>query len=280
MKRLLIIVSGYILLQFSASFVAADELTPIFDPKGYRQTLPGMLPPAQVTAVGTLKGNIQTADGKPMSGGKLYIYNAANGPPPETGKYLRVPDVTSSLEADGGFSVELPQGGYYIGAMQRISGDKSMPGSPTDGDIYYDGKILYEVLPASIVDANVIRGGKQFATDMLPLGETPTAIEGEVLDVSGKPVVNAVVFAYTKADMNERPIFVSAQTGKNGVYRLSVAGDGTFFLRVSAVYRGGMPDARVAMGAYGGIHPKAVIVKKGEIVKGIHITDVKLVSPR
>lgn len=273
MKKLLIVSAGFILLQLSGSLVTADELAPILDPKGYRQTLPGMLPPAQIPAVGTLSGTIQTVDGTPLSGGKAYFFNEAMGPPPAAEKYWRVPDETASLDNEGGFSVNLPPGNYYLGAMQRKA-DKTMIGFPTDGDIYYDGKIRYEVQPAAQNKIPVIRGGESFSTQLLERSETITAIEGLVTDGSGQPVINALVFAYTKADMQSRPLFVSAQTDKNGAYRLRVAGDGAYFLRASDIYGGGMAAAGSVMGVYGGNTPKAVAVKKGEVIKNINLTGV------
>lgn len=277
MKKLLIASAGFILLQLSVSLVTADELLPILDPKGYRQTLPGMLPPAQIPAVGTLSGTVQAVDGRPLSGGKVYFFNEAMGPPPASEKYWRVPDETALLDNQGGFSVDLPPGKYYIGAIQRKA-DKTMIGFPADGDIYFDGKIPYEVQPATQTKIPVIRGGEPFSTQLIEGSETICAIEGTVTDGSGQPVMNALVFAYTTAEMKGRPLFVSAQTDKSGAYRLRVAGDGTYFLRVSAIYGGGMPGAGSVKGVYGGDTPKAVAVKKGEVIKNINLTGVEFVK--
>lgn len=278
MKKILIISVGFILLMLSATMVMAEGLSPILDPKGYRQTLPGMPPPQLAPAVGVLKGTIQTTDGKPLSGGKMYIFNADKGPPPATEKYFRVPDETASLDVDGGFSVELIPGRYYIGALLR-KWENAMIGSPAEGDIYYDGRELYEILPGSINNINVIKGGKQFLMDISTKAESVTAIWGTVTDTSGKPVENVVVFAYTQLEMNGRPMFASAPTGKNGDYRLRVAGDGTFFLRGSDVYGKGIPTEGKVIGVSWNNVTKAVSVKEGEIVEGVNI-EVNFVSPR
>jgi len=278
MNKFLIISVVFNLLMVFATMVMADGLTPILDPKGYRQTLPGMPPPQLVPSVGTLKGTIQTTDGKPLSGGKMYIFNADKGPPPVTGKYLRVPDETASLDVDGGFSVALIPGRYYIGALLR-KWDNAMIGYPAEGDIYYDGKELYEIIPGSINNINVIRGGKQFRIDKSTKAESVTAIGGTVTDPSGKPVENVLVFAYAQLEMNGRPMFASAPTGKNGDYRLMVAGEGTFFLRCSDVYGKGMLTDGKVIGLNWNNVTKAVSVKEGEIVEGVNI-EVKFVSPR
>lgn len=273
MKKLLTVSAGFILLQVSAPSIMADELSPILDPKEYRQTLPGMPPPEKVSAVGTLIGYIQTDEGEPLSGGKVFFFNEATGPLPAPEKYWRVPDRIGSLDENGGFSVELPPGRYYIGAIQK-KGDTSLSGSPQVGDIYYSAENVYEVLPAIKNNLEIIRGAKLFF-GIDANNEAVTAIEGVVFDSSGKPVADVVVFAHIKSALNDGPVFVSGRTDINGVYRLRVAGAGTFYLRVSNVYgRKGVESGSVA-DIYGGNKSIAVTVKDREVIRGINILGIE-----
>lgn len=279
MKQILIISACCTLLQLSVSLAVAEELPAILDPRGYRETLPGMPPPKQISSVGTLKGNIHTTDGTPLSRGMAYFFNGANGPPPAAEKYWRVPDITAPLDDAGGFSVELSPGRYYIGAIKRKD-TTAKAGLPEDGDIFYDGKTLYEVLPGSVNDITIIKGGRLFSADMLQQAERVTAIEGSVLDAAGNPVEHAMVFAYANAEMSGRPLFVSVQTDKKGSYRLRVAGNGPFFLRVSDVNGQSLPvDGKVAGGS-SVTNPGAVEVKEGEVIKNITFTVVDRITPR
>lgn len=238
----------------------------------YYQTLPGMPPPKLVT--GTLKGSIQTSDGRPLAGGKVYIFNDATGPSPDPEKYWRVPDLLAALDDTGGFSIELPPGRYYIGAIQRKR-DGAMIGPPSEGDVYYAGKDKHEVSATAMNNLGVIKVAKPFSVSNIAHGEGLTAIEGSVFDKQGNPIENVMVFAHKNHAMNDKPIFVSDRTGKDGAYRLRVAGAGTFYLRVRSSYGGGVPVEGSIMGAYGGNNPKAVMVGEREVLKGINLTGEK-----
>lgn len=256
----------------------AEEMPGMGNPGRYRKTLEGMPMADGTTAPGRLRGYIQTVEGVPLSGGDVYFFNEATGPAPAPEKYWRVADRIAILDDRGGFSVELSPGRYYIGAIQR-KGDKRIIGPPSEGDLFYAGKTRYEVRSAAEKSLEPIKEGKRFTMDLLAKGEGVSAIEGIVLDVAGKPVENAMVFGHVKPAMNDRPLFVSRRTDSKGAYQLRVAGNGTYYLRVRDIYGGGMPSAGAVMGVFGGDKPKAVIVKDGETVKGINLTEVEFVKP-
>lgn len=260
------------------SVAVADEMPGRGSAGRYKKTLEGMPVAEGVPAPGTVKGSIQAADGTPLSGGNVYFFNEATGPSPDPQKYWRVADRVALLDDRGGFSVELPPGKYYIGAIQR-KGDKKVIGPPAEGDIFYAGKTVYEIAPASQNSLEPIKGGKPFTMDILAKGEAVSAIEGQIFDVSGKPVENVIVFAHVNSAMNDRPLFVSGRTDSRGAYRLGVAGNRTYYLRVRDIYGGGMPSSGGVMGVFGGDKPKAVDVKEGEVVKGINLTEVVFVKP-
>lgn len=275
MKIRLMILAGSILLQTIVSIGFAGEMPSKPAPKGNRQTLEGMPPQAErIQITGNLKGVIQTSDGRSLTSGEVYFFNDRTGPAPSPDKYWRVPDAITPMNDNGAFSVELLPGRYYVGAIRR-KGDKAMIGPPSDGDFFYAGKQKIDILPASQNDLGIVRGAIPFSKKILANAEGVTAIEGSIFDAAGKPVENAIVFAHLISAMNDRPLFVSERTDKHGVYRLRVAGAGTFYLRVRDVYGGGMPVAGAIMGVYGGNSPKAVMVKDGEVIKGINLTGEK-----
>lgn len=274
MKR--VFIACCLLVQGIASISLADDMPARAGSGRYNQTLAGM--PIPVVVTGTLKGIIQTTDGKPLAGGNMYFFNDATGPSPDPEKYWRVPDGFTSLDKNGGFSMELTPGTYYIGAILR-NGEEGIIGPPSEGDISYAGKEKNEVVATAMRNLGVIKGAKIFSKDILAKREDLTAIEGLVFDKEGNPVENVMVFAHKNTAMNDKPLFVSDRTDKDGAYRLRVAGAGTFYLRVRNIYGGGVPVTGTIMGAYGGNSPKAVMVKDREVLRGINLTGEKFLRP-
>lgn len=276
MNRLVVLSCVFTLM--TISLVLADEIPERGNPAKNLQALERMPRPESGVAFGKLTGVVQTADGAPLSRGEVYFFNNKTGPSPEPEKYWRVPDMTGPLDDNGKFTVELPPGRYYIGAIQR-KGDSLQIGPPADGDMFYAGKDMYEVTSAAETNPGVLKGAVPFVSDIVLTEKGITAIEGVILDVNGKPMESAIVFAHIKAEMNDKPIFVSKRTGKNGSYQLRVTGPATYYLRVRNIYGGGMPAAGAVMGALGGDKPIAVKVKAGEIVKGVNLTGIEFVKP-
>ncbi len=267
-----------IVAQMFVSLAGADELPTEVKSKRNQQPLDVMPQRDKGLLLGTLKGFIQTVEGKPLAGGEAYFFNEKTGPAPAPEKYWRVPDAFAKLDDKGGYSIDLPPGSYYIGAIQR-SGGKAAIGPPADGDMFYAGKNKYEVLPATQNSVDVVKGAKPFSRPALAQGEGVTAIEGSVFDTSGKPVENVMVFAHIQPAMYNKPLFVSEKTDRSGAFLLRVAGAGTYYLRVRNIYGGGMPEEGSSMGVYGGNNPKAVVVKDGDLIKGITIIEEKILRP-
>ena len=224
---------------------------------------------------GTLSGQILTTDGTPLSGGMIHFFNDAAGPPPSMDKYWRVPDFMKALDKDGKFTVELPEGNYYVGVMKRVSGKNVGP--PREGDYFYisaDGigvPKAYSVKGATQIDLGRMAKAVPFKSSTVNYGKGITAIEGTVLDAEGKPVENAFVFAFVSAAAVGRPLFVSDPTGRDGKFILRVSDGGKFFLKARSVYGGGPPVAGEIIGEYGEKEPVAVTVSKGERLGGFVI---------
>lgn len=237
----------------------------------------------QENGPGKITGRITGVNGESMSGGLVSFFNLLTGPPPSREKYWRVPDLFTAIKQDGGFSMELPPGKYYLGAIKRASGSKEL-GPPEEGDLFYAASEnggsprAYEVKSGQETDLGTIAAAAPFSKKEVDY-KNVTAVEGTVIDPEGHPVAGALVFAYVNPSMTGRPLFVSEKTGTDGKFMLRVSGAGTYYLKVRGKYGGGMPSGSELVGVYGneqvvGVKKPGVgiILKKGDITRGITIT--------
>ena len=232
---------------------------------------------AQGPETGRISGQLIIKNRVTMEGGLVYFTSKA-GPVPDPAKFWRIPDFLGEIKEGGRFSVELPEGEYYVGAIKRKRG-KTKNGPPEPGDYFYraldenGGPRVYAVKKGENLDLGTVSGMPQFKG--LGRGANISAVEGRILDVSGKPVKGAYVFAFLSQSMIGRPVFASYKTGRDGKYQLRVHAGGNYYLRVRDVYGGGPPVVGALIGNFGGETPEAVTVKTGEITGGIDITVVK-----
>jgi hypothetical protein len=233
---------------------------------------------AEETKVGSLSGKVMIREGVPMANGVVFVFNSTSGPPPSSDKYWRVPDEIVKTDADGRFVAKLADGTYYIGAIQRKSGDDIGP--PQEGDLFlpFHGEGTprsHVVSNGSASDIGVITGATPFRKASIKLKEGITAIEGKITDSRGNPVQGAFVFAFLTPAMVGKPLFVSERTGKDGKYLLRVDQGRDYFLKTRNTYGGGAMKAGEFMGSYGQEKPVAVKAKTGEISKGVNITGIR-----
>ncbi len=215
--------------------------------------------------LGRITGRLLTLHGrKPLAGGTVYFFNAA-GPPPSRDMYWRVPDKTAPIDAEGKFSVELPVGMYYMGAVKRASGKKEL-GPPRNRDLFFgaekkNGKPReFQIKKDEVLDVGTFADAAPFKRKTKGL-KGITAIEGRIYGQDGKPVKGVIVFAYIKSAMSGRPLFVSDKTGPDGKYMLRVNKGGVYYLRARNQYGGGKPKSGSLIGNYG--YSDLAIKKKG-----------------
>ncbi len=241
---------------------------------------PGKIENKKPVDLGRITGRLLSLHGdKPLSGGMAYFFNAA-GPPPSRDRYWRVPDKTAPIDADGKFSVELPVGRYFMGAVKRVSGKKDM-GPPHDGDLFYGAQERngrpreFQIKKDGVLDIGTIAQAVPFKRKTKGVKDI-TAIEGRICGQDGKPVKGAIVFAYTVSSMTGRPVFVSDKTGPDGKYILRVYEGGVYYLRARNQYGGGKPKGGSLIGSYG--YSDLNAMKKKGI--GIAVKTGQVVSPR
>jgi len=230
---------------------------------------------AEEAKTGSISGKVMIKDGVPMANGVVFVFNSSSGPPPSSDKYWRVPDEIVKTDAEGKFVATLADGTYFIGAIQRKSGEDIGP--PQEGDMFlpFHGEGSpkpHVVVSGSATDLGIITGALPFKKSSIKIKDGITAIEGKVIDSRGKPLQNAFVFAFLTPAMVGKPLFISERSGKDGTYILRVHQGGDYFLKIRNTYGGGAMKAGEIMGSYGQEKPVAVKAKSGEIAKGINIT--------
>ncbi len=245
-----VIISSIILLSATSSYAQAKELD-----------------------FGNITGKILVKGERPMSGGTVFFFHEASGPPPSATKYWRVPTHAFKIDDKGAFNAMLPVGKYYMGASKKFSGQRIGP--PSDGDYFFISQDesgnarLHSVNKNETLNMGSIAEAKPFNRQMLVTAGI-TSIEGTIYDEKGAPVEGMLVFAFPTPTMVGRPMYVSEKSDRNGKYLLRLAGGGAYYLRARASYGGGPPAADQAMGFYN--EGKALNAKDGESRAGIDIT--------
>lgn len=220
----------------------------------------------------------------PVSGGVIYAFNASFGPPPRRERFFRAPDGMATTNAEGKFSLELPEGVYYLSTRKKSDGNA--PGPPQDGDLYghiYDEKgelIKYTVKSGKTTDIGILRQASVFKSRDIKITEGMTAITGTVKTFDGLPLADAVVQVYDNQEVKGKPLYVSQKTGKDGKYIVQIGQEGTYFLTIRAGYGSGRPQTGDILGIHGGETAAPVMVKKQRVTKDIDIKAGQFIDKR
>lgn len=231
-----------------------------------------------VKTTGVIIGQLLLKNGKPLDGGKVHFFRHGSGPPPSQILYWRTPDEIGSIDHEGRFSVNLPEGKYYISAIKKTSINEMGP--PVAGDLVYpeSRKELKSEFQTFLVkngqktDIGTIAEVVTFKKHTNMANAQITSIEGIIVDPSGNPVHSSIVFAFTSEDLIGKPLYVSERTDKDGRYTLKVPEGGNYFLKSRTSLKGGQPVLGEFIGFYGKGSPKPVRIKTGETVTGVKIS--------
>jgi hypothetical protein len=209
----------------------------------------------------------------PVEGGLIYAFNADSGPPPLRNQSRRVPDSVVITNEKGEFTLELPEGTYYLSVLKKKDG--TIPGPPQDGDLHglsRDKKgnpIKYSVKNGRTHTIGVIRYSAPFRSPDMQIVAGMTAISGIITAADGTPFEGAVIQVYTDQEVKGKPAFVSPRTKKDGRYVVKIDQAGTYFLIARNGYGGGRPQNGDVRGVYGGETAQPVEVKSKNVTKGI-----------
>ena len=205
---------------------------------------------------------VVAVNGEPLDGAVLFVYLDANDYFRGLGYYMSPP-----TGVNGSFKLRLPEGTYYIIARKRMGG--GVAGPLKEGDFF------------GYLDTNpvVVRKGliKHVTLPMVrkvekgtPGAQGRTAVEGVIVDPSGKPVQGAYACLYKKSEMVDRPAHVSAPTGPDGKFAVELPLGGTFYVGARSVIGSPIEPGQL-WGRYSGNPEHSVTVETGEVVKGLEV---------
>ena len=221
---------------------------------------------------GIVTGQLAIDGVGPMLGGAVIFFDVAAGPPPSPANYWRVPTYVFKVDDNAEFKAELPAGEYYIGAIEKRSGEPIEP--PQEGEYFFishnrSGKPWsITVRKHTTLALGLSIAAKPFSRASLAV-KGITALEGTIRNDLGAPVEGILVFAFSSRSMNGKPLFVSERSDKEGRYQLRLSGGGKYYLRAQATY-GDPPATAELRGVYK--EGRAVPVKTGVVTNGIDIT--------
>ena len=164
---------------------------------------------------------------------------------------------------DGSFSVRVDPGTYTV-TVRRTEGGEGM-GTVRSGDLVgeYAGNPL--AVGADGLDVGAI-GLRRVDPDTLrdrrwAAEEGGLTVTGLISDEEGRPTAGLFAFLYSDRRMVGKPDAISAPTGDDGMYRISVDEPGTYYLGARSRY-GGPVEPGELMGAYEAAGIKPVVLAR------------------
>lgn len=211
----------------------------------------------------------------PVAGASVHVYIDAS-------RQFRGPDlfgpqgaVPGGTDDQGAFSIELPQGSYFLVGSKRKGGDSLGPLRPGDLHGYFDGN---PVTPApgstTLVTLQVVEKLRETAVP----ATAGTGIRGRVQDPSGKaPPSGVYAFATTDPSfmIGAMPPYRSLPIGPDGSFFIELAQGGTYYVSARSGY-GGPPLPGEWHGFYGEKTPRPVTVETGSVTEGLVLVIKKM----
>ncbi|MEW6427531.1 MAG: carboxypeptidase-like regulatory domain-containing protein [Thermodesulfobacteriota bacterium] len=168
--------------------------------------------PAAAVETATVAGRVLDADGRPVAGAQVFVY--------DSGQVKRPADFSSKKTgADGAYSVEVAPGSYWLTAAARQSGASFGPLQSGDRHSGEPEKMTLAAGERKSWDVsifNLMEAARRFTKEKAEV----VRVRGRVVDEAGKPVAMAYVVADTTARPAEIPAHVSAWTGEDGGFEL------------------------------------------------------------
>lgn len=199
--------------------------------------------------------------GEPLERAYLYVYQE-----PEEG--FKGPGYFILPVEKGRFRLRLPPGEYYLLARKRAKGGQFGPIEIGDYFNYYYGNPL-RIEPETVREIKIETITR---LSMLEEGEAPPfrGVRGTVAGPVGDPAAGVYVFAYRDPAMTGTPDFFSAPTAADGVFRLSLPGEGPYYLLAREAFGGPATEGEL-YGKYLGAADSAVTLDPQEPVREVTI---------
>lgn len=205
--------------------------------------------------------------GKMESENKALVFGyigffVTSGRMPDPTRFWRTPDYVYTLDKDGKFNVQLPDGNYYVIAIKKLEKELGPPG-PGDQFFYFmdsKGPMIVEIKKGAKVDL----GTRQtIPVTFVAEKEGITVIKGVIIDEEGKPLSGIFVASYDKPVMLGRPDYISYKSDKEGRYELRLPEGGGYYI-VARSRLGGPPVKGEFYGRVGD-EKNPVSIKTGEM---------------
>lgn len=211
------------------------------------------------------------ADGKPLGRTRVTLYQDAST------IFRGIGYASAVTNEQGDFSFNLEPGEYYVIARKRVGEDKMGP--LVVGDFFgfaHANPVKVEAERFTMININaatkhvkVKQGGQD-----ITLGGTVkaggTTISGVLRDKSGKPVAKVYAAAYRDAMMTMKPDFISSPTGPDGVFTITVAEGGDYYIGARNTI-GGPAEKGDLLGRYAGNEDHVVHIATDEKLSGIDV---------
>lgn len=230
-------------------------------------------------------GRIMIDGLQPLSGGRVAFFAEETGPPSNRDKLRRVPDAISAINQDGTFSLRLPAGHYFLGAVSKaLSLGPAPPGPGEKTYIAVDNKndpqiIVIKAREINKLGAITVRSGLQFAAE-----QHSFTVAGTVVDSQGRAIEGAFLLIRT-TQHSKRPNFIWGKTAKDGSFLFQLPVGRPYYLLAKDREGSGKPAPGQRVGAYtgttGNLLPKPVPVtgNEGETISGLKIILNELPDP-
>lgn len=183
------------------------------------------------TEPGTLTGQLLDADGQPLPGGLVSLFDINTGPPPIFQGMSRVPNLVSRVGSEGKINIRIIPGSYYMGAL-KVTNPKRGPGPPRSGEKVYFAKDekgelrIFTIAAQQVLELGEIRTAEPEA---FKVTTTLFTVKGHIVDEKGAPYPKAVILV--KTDLNrQRPDFISQNIDEGGRFQLQLPVGKYYFL--------------------------------------------------
>lgn len=168
----------------------------------------------------------------------------------------------------GTFRMSLPPGDYWLLARKRMKGGQYGPIEIGDYFNFYYGNPLH-------IEKNELKNIKlETITRLSMLEEDPdgifSGITGSVVGPDAMPVVGVRVFAYRSATMTGTPAYISAATGEDGRFNLSIPEVGTYWLLAREVI-GGPAATGELYGKLQNAENKGILLSEQQVSREVRI---------
>lgn len=232
-----------------------------------------VIPPSEPFKSGGtgIKGKVY-ADGAPLSRARVTLYQDA------TTIFRGIGYASVVTNDQGDFTFSLEPGEYYVLARKR-TGDEKM-GPLGEGDWFgfsYANPVRVEKDRFTLVTVNTagkhvkVKQGGQDITLGGTIKSGNTTLSGTIVDKAGKPVAKVYAAAYRDSMMTQKPDFISAPTGEDGKYTITLSEGGEYFLGARNTL-GGPAEKGDLLGRFAGNEDHVVKIVTGEKKSGLDIT--------